>query len=443
MMSSKCEKWRYENNDLGNLGYSTSRILPFLWRPQLYLTVISVVPIVVCLLWVEYVPLSEFFQQNFFRFFLLHSSLRQGWRQILTSSPWKIFYCVQHHHDNNNDKTHLSCENIIVTISNMQFFRNWAKRRVSVLNPVLSQIDDNALKFMIIMKARKILKSISLIVAFCKVKAFAPNIGSTPSPDSSTTRVAPLDVSYASTERSHGIDAKTAESKISLEEWAFRDMYSFQEWAVDYGVQQMSEMELYSYDGSDWQFFSNSYIPANNCVLYVPSNLVFGSIKVSNEFGGDLKMAEDALVTLDQGTAKRLPLFRLVIKILAEYEKGENSQWFPWLNSLPRIFYNGVSMTDACFECLPPYAALLSINERNTYSRFVNAIRRGFVPLDPSTINDDRVVKWAYNVALTRFHEIWEPRRQKLIAPMADMVCDAHNFSSSLVHGNISSINVS
>ena len=65
---------------------------------------------------------------------------------------------------------------------------------------------------------------------------------------------------------------------------------------------------------------------------------------------------------------------------------------------------------------------MLATNERNAYSRFVNAIRKGFMPLQPTTINDDKIVKWAYNVALTRFTEVWQPSRQKLIAPMADLV---------------------
>ena len=65
---------------------------------------------------------------------------------------------------------------------------------------------------------------------------------------------------------------------------------------------------------------------------------------------------------------------------------------------------------------------MLSTNERNAYSRFVNAIRKGYMPLQPTTINDDAIVKWAYNVALTRFTEVWQPSRQKLIAPMADLV---------------------
>lgn len=61
------------------------------------------------------------------------------------------------------------------------------------------------------------------------------------------------------------------------------------------------------------------------------------------------------------------------------------------------------------------------MNERNTYSRFVNALRKGYVPIGDRIINDDVVCKWAYNVALTRFHEVWSPRREKKLAPMADM----------------------
>ena len=53
---------------------------------------------------------------------------------------------------------------------------------------------------------------------------------------------------------------------------------------------------------------------------------------------------------------------------------------------------------------------------------FANALRKGYVPLSEETLYDEEIVKWAYNVALTRFHEVWEPSRQKLIAPMADMV---------------------
>ena len=61
-------------------------------------------------------------------------------------------------------------------------------------------------------------------------------------------------------------------------------------------------------------------------------------------------------------------------------------------------------------------------NERINYSHFANALRKGYVPLSQEVLYDERVVKWAYNVALTRFHEVWQPSRQKLIAPMVDML---------------------
>jgi hypothetical protein len=138
--------------------------------------------------------------------------------------------------------------------------------------------------------------------------------------------------------------------------------------------------------------------------------------------GMSLQQAEAAVVQIDQGTEYRLPLFRLMAKILVEYEKGPNSAWYPWLNSMPRQFFNGVSMTKVCYSCLPPYAGWLTSNERINYSHFAMALRQGYVPLSQATISNKEVVKWAYNVALTRFHEIWQPERMKLIAPMADML---------------------
>lgn len=148
--------------------------------------------------------------------------------------------------------------------------------------------------------------------------------------------------------------------------------------------------------------------------------------------------AEAVLIQVDEFAAMkgknsdsyyRLPLFRLMVRILAEWEKGQDSVYFPWLNSLPRQFYNGASMTKRCFECLPPYAGWLASNERINYGHFNMALKQGYVPLNPETIQNREVVKWAYNVALTRFHEIWQPDRQKLIAPMADMLNHAaeHN----------------
>jgi hypothetical protein len=118
-----------------------------------------------------------------------------------------------------------------------------------------------------------------------------------------------------------------------------------EEFATQYGMQKAPGVELYSDDGSDYQLITQQPVGAGQTVLYVPSDIVLSSDKAYQEFGGEIQQAEQLLVQIDQGTAARLPLFRLMVKILAEYDQGENSAFFPWLNSLPRVYYNGVSMT--------------------------------------------------------------------------------------------------
>lgn len=80
-------------------------------------------------------------------------------------------------------------------------------------------------------------------------------------------------------------------------------------------------------------------------------------------------------------------------------------------------------MTDACFDCLPPYVSWLSQKERNNYTKFLNALRKGYSPLSQQTIDNDQLIKWAYNVALTR-HQVVIAGKEKKITPLADMVRD-------------------
>ena len=221
------------------------------------------------------------------------------------------------------------------------------------------------------------------------------------------------------------ISTFSSSNLLDVSEYSPRgDVYSMEEWASQYGVQKLDSVQLYTEDGSDYQLITTSSIPGGSTVIFVPSNLVLSSNNVVNEFGGSLQQAENVLVQMDSGTQARLPLFRLMIKILAEYDAGTNSPYYSWLDALPRQFYNGVSMTDECFMCLPPYAGWLASNERKNYEFFADALRKGYVPLSQDTLYNEDVVRWAYNVALTRYHEVWEPTRQKLIAPMADLVSD-------------------
>ncbi|KAL3894393.1 MAG: hypothetical protein SGARI_007757, partial [Bacillariaceae sp.] len=90
--------------------------------------------------------------------------------------------------------------------------------------------------------------------------------------------------------------------------------------------------------------------------------------------------------------------------ILVEYEKGVESPWYPWLNSLPRYFSNGASMTDFCFDCLPPFIRSLATKERDTFVLFRDNAKRWTSDdiLSPETRKNTEVMRWAYQIATTR-----------------------------------------
>ena len=112
-------------------------------------------------------------------------------------------------------------------------------------------------------------------------------------------------------------------------------------WAADYGVQRAPGFQLTSQDGLDWSVVTNEPLAEDTTVLAIPSNMIFSSSQARQEFYNEA--AEDLLDRL--GTADKIPQFYLFLNILSEYERGVESPWFPWLNSLPRWFNNGSAMT--------------------------------------------------------------------------------------------------
>lgn len=203
---------------------------------------------------------------------------------------------------------------------------------------------------------------------------------------------------------------------IDIDENAPRDVASMEEWATNCGVQKAEGFQLISGDGGqDFSVTTARDLPAGSPVLFVPSQIMILSSNMQ-EYGEQLAPAEDLLV--QAGLGDQIPLFRLFVKILVEYEKGDQSPYFPWLNSLPRRYNNGASMTYACFDCLPPYVAWLSKQERSTFKQFHKVLHH--IPFfDGITIFDRHLVKFAYNVAVTRSFD--SMNGEVLIAPMADM----------------------
>ena len=152
----------------------------------------------------------------------------------------------------------------------------------------------------------------------------------------------------AHTVRLQPLFSTIARSTIDISETAQRDIYSMQEWATNCGVQTSDGFELTTDHGHghDYHVVTNTALAAGSPVVFVPNQMILSSFGAAQEFGAALGEAENKLAQANMSYL--IPLFRLFVKILAEYDKGEDSPYFPWLNSLPRIFYNGASMTCKC-----------------------------------------------------------------------------------------------
>lgn len=114
---------------------------------------------------------------------------------------------------------------------------------------------------------------------------------------------------------------------IDLSESANRDIDSMHEWAHGYGVQQHEGFALTSYDGYDFFAMAGADITAGTCILYVPSSLYLTSYGALEEFG---RMEEAEKLIGSLAGAEEFPTFYLFLKVLVEYERGQDSAWYPW-----------------------------------------------------------------------------------------------------------------
>jgi len=171
------------------------------------------------------------------------------------------------------------------------------------------------------------------------------------------------------------------------------------------GVQKSEAFEITSnmnpnnvdieYDILDYEDVSvttNQNLPAGSPVLYVPNEMILSSHNAYQELGR-LEDTEHLLGSLD--ATDQLAYLYLVVKILMEYERGEESPWYPWLNSLHRYYSNGASMTPFCYDCLPPLVASLAWKDQSNYISLDAALI--MVPfLSDETKENNDLTKWAF-----------------------------------------------
>jgi len=201
---------------------------------------------------------------------------------------------------------------------------------------------------------------------------------------------------------------------LDIDEHAERDVGAMDEWATMCEVQRADGFQLTTEDGLDFSAMTTADIPEGSPILCIPGNMIFSTSSVKAEFGGQ-DAAVDYLSRV--GAGDQVGKFFVFLKMIAEYEQGDQSPYFPWLNSLPRLFFNAISMTDFCYECLPPLVFQLARKEKVKFDNYFDALQKAEGISDQMKANKD-VAKWAYNIVTTRSQGSDE---EKFIAPMGDM----------------------
>lgn len=205
---------------------------------------------------------------------------------------------------------------------------------------------------------------------------------------------------------------------VIVDEKAGRDVAAMEEWASSCGVQKVGGFQLVgeSIDGFlDVSVQTSQAIPANSPVLFVPNEMILSSNKAVEEFG---RLDEAEELIFKGGAESELRHYYLMLKILVEWERGEGSPWFPYLNSLPRWFCNGAAMTPFCYKCIPPLVASLAKQER---ARLNNLSVKRVPFLSNDTKGNMELWKWAFQIVYTRSFDSNDGTGDLRIAPMADM----------------------
>ena len=162
---------------------------------------------------------------------------------------------------------------------------------------------------------------------------------------------------------------------MDISENAPRDIDSFNNWAVNCGIQTSDGFQLahaVECGHADVYAITNQDMPEGSPITCIPNEILLTGNKARHEFGECAYEAEQMPASSDD-----IVPFHLFLKVLKEYELGKHSSWYQWLNSLPRYYSNGASTADFYFGCLPPYAAELALAEKHRLGEFVQTFGTG------------------------------------------------------------------
>jgi len=206
---------------------------------------------------------------------------------------------------------------------------------------------------------------------------------------------------------------------IDIDEEAPRDIPSMEAWSYEMGAQRTDGFALTTDDGGyNVYAVTNVDLPTGSPILTIPEHMILSSNKAMAELRtSDMSEAEKIVKSVNAESEFRH--YYLMLKLLVEYEKGIESPWYQWMNSLPRYYTNAASMTPFCCLCLPSLMRKLTVQERGYLQRLgVSSIK--MVPyLNEDTKYDVDLCTWVYQIVYTRSFETADGDLK--IVPLADM----------------------
>jgi hypothetical protein len=194
-------------------------------------------------------------------------------------------------------------------------------------------------------------------------------------------------------------------------------------WAADNGIQRCDGFKLVEEDKRAHNVYASTTtdLSTGSPILYVPEHLILSSSKAMAELRSPEMKSAEVQITNDGG-ATEYRQYYLMLKLLLEIQKGKDSAWYTWLNSLPRYFTNAPAMTEYCLLCLPPLMRKLVTEERENQHQLSNIQHVSFLSDDIKNHPRD-LVKWVYQNVYTRSISVYDAQTGEYnlqIIPMAD-----------------------
>jgi len=250
----------------------------------------------------------------------------------------------------------------------------------------------------------------------------------------------PRTLSSTSSGKSHLFSVQTYQIDISDD--AVRNPNGFLEWANYYGIG--TENFQINAQSNNWGGFSIQAAPVGSRVLFVPAMLRITSQTVREQEFADQQgtIAEFIDSNYSDGDTD-IPLachFYLFLKILQEYERGDQSAYYQWMDALPRKFSTAVTFSDFEMDCLPPFVKYLAYKDRGNYFNFLQVLNKVQTPsISDATKRNSEVTLWAFNVVFTRARAVFGEAE---IIPMPDMINHNANPNVEVQYDDEGNVNV-